>query len=144
MTNLQRDLFFGFDQLFDQINNPQQQSSYPPYNVVKKGDNYYFIEIAVAGFTKHNIDLTLEKGILTIEGGKPSGDEDLTDYIHKGISTRNFKRSFTLAETIEVVGADIIDGVLLVGLENKIPEEDKPQTINLGEFSEKAKQLLLG
>jgi len=143
MTNFQRDLFFGFDNLFDAINNPQQQQSYPPYNVIKKGDNHYFIEIAVAGFKDDDINLTLEKGVLTVEGNKGT-DSDTTEYVHKGISTRNFKRSFTLAETIKVVGADIVDGLLLIGLENEIPEEDKPQTINLGEFSKQAKKLLLG
>jgi molecular chaperone IbpA len=111
--------------------------------VVKKDDNHFLIEIAVAGFKSNEINLTLEKGILTVTGTKDHlGTVD--DYIHKGISTRDFTRSFTLAETIKVVGADIVDGVLLIGLENKIPEEDKPQTINLGEFTAKAKELLLG
>lgn len=143
MTNFQRDLFFGFDDLFESLNKPQQQQSYPPYNVVKKDDNHYLIEIAVAGFKSEDIDLTLEKGTLTVEGTKGNTD-DLTNYVHKGISNRNFKRSFTLADTINVVGADIVDGLLLIGLENEIPEEDKPQTINLGEFGKKAKELLLG
>jgi len=143
MHNINPELFFGFDNLFDAINNPQQQQSYPPYNVIKKGDNHYFIEIAVAGFKDDDINLTLEKGVLTVEGNKGT-DSDTTEYVHKGISTRNFKRSFTLAETIKVVGADIVDGLLLIGLENEIPEEDKPQTINLGEFSKQAKKLLLG
>ena len=142
MTNFQKDLFFGFDSFFDSINQPQQQS-YPPYNVIKKGDNHYFIEIAVAGFKGDDIDMTLEKGVLTVKGSKKFGYTQ-DDYIHKGISTRDFTRSFTLAETIKVVGADIVDGLLLIGLENDIPEEEKPQTINLGEFSKKAKELLLG
>jgi molecular chaperone IbpA len=111
--------------------------------VVKKDDNHFLIEIAVAGFKSNEINLTLEKGILTVTGTKDHfGTVD--DYIHKGISTRDFTRSFTLAETIKVVGADIVDGVLLIGLENTIPEEDKPQTIKLGEFTAKAKELLLG
>lgn len=143
MTNYQRDLFFGFDDLFNSLNNPKQQQSYPPYNVVKKDDNHYLIEIAVAGFKSNEINLTLEKGILTVTGTKDKLDT-VDDYIHKGISSRDFTRSFTLAETIKVVGADIVDGVLLIGLENKIPEEDKPKTINLGEFTKKAKELLLG
>jgi len=140
-----RDLFLGFDTLFDALNGPNNASnqSYPPYNVVKKDDNHYLIEIAVAGFKSDDIDMTLEKGILTVEGKKDMSDRD-EDFIHKGISNRPFKRSFTLAETIKVVGADIVDGLLLIGLENEIPEEDKPQTINLGEFSKKARQLLLG
>jgi len=143
MANFNQDLFFGFDSLFDSINQPQKQQSYPPYNVIKKGDNHYFIEIAVAGFKSEHINLTLEKGILTVEGTRPLTDE-ATDYVHKGISTRDFTRSFTLAETIKVVGADIVDGLLLIGLENEVPEAEKPQTINLGEFSKKAKELLLG
>ena len=143
MTNYQRDLFFGFDDLFNSLNNPKQQQSYPPYNVVKKDDNHYLIEIAVAGFQSDQIDLTLEKGVLTVKGTRLLTD-DITDYVHKGISTRDFTRSFTLAETIKVVGADIVDGVLLIGLENTTPEEDKPQTIKLGEFTAKAKELLLG
>ena len=143
MTNFQKDLFFGFDSLFDSIQTPQKQQSYPPYNVVKKDDNHYLIEIAVAGFQSDQIDLTLEKGVLTVKGTRLLTD-DITDYVHKGISTRDFTRAFTLAKTIKVVGADIVDGVLLIGLENEVPEEEKPQTINLGEFSNKAKELLLG
>ena len=139
-----RDIFLGFDSIFDEMYraNAVKQQPYPPYNVVKKGDDHYLIEIAVAGFSKEDIDLTLEKGVLTIEGKKK--EEDTKDYVHKGISARAFKRSFTLADTIEVVGADVVDGMLYVGLENVVPEEEKPQTINLGEFSKKAKQLLLG
>ena len=146
MTNhFPRDLFFGFDQLFETLQRAESQSNqqkYPPYNVVKKDDDHYLIEIAVAGFSKDNITLTLEKGILTVEGGKVNLD-DMKDYIHQGISNRSFKRTFTLAETIKVVGADVIDGMLLIGLQNVIPEEEKPETINLGEFSKQAKKLLL-
>jgi molecular chaperone IbpA len=145
MTTFQRDLFFGFDELFNSLNNPQQKQSYPPYNVVRKDDNHYLIEIAVAGFKSDEIDLILEKGILTVSGKHKEYENNRNDeYVHKGISTRDFSRSFTLAETIKVVGADIVNGLLLIGLENEIPEEDKPQTINLGEFGERAKELLLG
>lgn len=144
--NFPRDLFLGFDNLFDNLyqfnDNQNDRQTYPPYNVVKKDDNHYLIEVAVAGFKSEDIDLTLEKGILTVEGRKK--DEDTNEYIRKGISARSFKRNFTLADTIEVVGADVVDGLLLIGLENKVPEEDKPQTINLGEFKKSAKKLLLG
>lgn len=144
MTNFQKDLFFGFDDLFNSLNNSTSTTqAYPPYNVIKKGDNHYFIEIAVAGFKSSDIDLTLEKGTLTVKGSQ-SSFEDTNEYIHKGISSRDFTRAFTLAETIKVVGADIVDGLLLIGLENVVPENEKPQTINLGEFSKKAKELLLG
>jgi molecular chaperone IbpA len=141
-----RDIFLGFDTLFDEmhrLNTAQKQPSYPPYNVIKKDDDHYLIEIAVAGFSKDDINLTLEKGVLTIEGKKKEeSKEDI--YLHQGISARAFKRSFTLADTIEIVGADVIDGMLVVGLENVVPEEEKPKTINLGEFSKQAKKALLG
>jgi molecular chaperone IbpA len=143
--NYPRDLFLGFDSLFEEmnrLNHNGKSQTYPPYNVVKKDENHYLIEIAVAGFSKDDINLTLEKGVLTVEGKKQA--EDTNEYIHKGISARNFKRSFNLADTIEVVGADVIDGMLYIGLENVVPEEEKPKTINLGEFAERAKTLLLG
>ncbi len=144
MTNLQRELFFGFDSLFDAINNPQQRT-YPPYNVIKKDDNHFLIEIAVAGFKSSEISLTLEKGVLTVHGSRPEYENNRNDdYIHKGISARDFSHDFTLSDTIKVVGADIVDGLLMIGLENEVPEEDKPRTINLGDLSSKAKELLLG
>ena len=139
-----RELFFGFDSFFDAINNPQQQQSYPPYNVIKKDDNHYLIEIAVAGFKSKEIDMILEKGTLTVSGKRKEYDNNKNDeYIHKGISARNFSHNFTLSETIKVVGADIVDGLLMIGLENEIPEVDKPRTINLGSLSTKAKELLM-
>jgi molecular chaperone IbpA len=139
-----RDIFFGFDSIFDALEQPQTQRTqgYPPYNVVKKEENKFLIEIAVAGFKKDDITLTLEKGQLTIKGSQERPDPN--EYIHRGISARQFERKFTLADTMVVLGADIVDGLLLVGLENVIPEEDKPTTINLGELSTGAKQLLLG
>ena len=85
----------------------------------------------------------MRKVVLTITGKKASG-LDTRDYAHRGISQRAFERSFTLADTLKVVGADIVDGMLVVILENNIPEEDKPQTINLGDLPKSAKKLLLG
>jgi molecular chaperone IbpA len=141
-----RDVFLGFDSLFDTLNRMETASNkqtYPPYNVVKKDDDHYLIEIAVAGFSKDDINLTLEKGVLTIEGKKKEENKEDV-YLHQGISARAFKRSFTLADTIKIVGADVVDGLLLVGLQNVVPEEEKPKTINLGEFTKQAKKLLLG
>jgi molecular chaperone IbpA len=141
-----KDIFFGFDSIFDALENPtrttKQSQGYPPYNVIKKDDNNFLIEIAVAGFKREDISLILEKGELTIKGIQDRPDDNA--YVHRGISSRQFERKFTLADTMVVLGADIADGLLLVGLENKIPEEDKPITINLGELSKSAKQLLLG
>ena len=145
--NFPRDTFLGFDHLFNNLAqiNPETARGvgYPPYNVIKRDDGHFLIEIAVAGFKKDDIDLTLEKSVLTITG-KHKGSSDTRDYAHRGISQRAFERSFTLSETIKVVGADIVDGLLVVILENDIPEEDKPQTINLGDLPKHAKKLLLG
>jgi len=145
--NFPRDTFLGFDSIFDtlsQLNHSKSEVTYPPYNVVKKDDNHYLIEIAIAGFQKDEIDLTLEKGVLVVDGKKVEYENNRNDeYIHKGISGRTFKRSFTLADTIKVIGADIINGLLVIGLENMVPEEDKPNTINLGEFSKLAKEKLM-
>ena len=136
--NFPRDTFLGFDQLFNTLTeiNPDvaRGSGYPPYNVIKKDDGHFLIEIAVAGFSKHDIDLTLEGGVLTVTGNKKTGT-DKREYTHRGISARGFERAFTLADTIKVIGADIVDGLLIIILENNIPEEDKPQTINLGALS---------
>ena len=146
-TNFPRDTFLGFDQLFNTLQNTTFEAGrgqgYPPYNVIKRDDGHFLIEIAVAGFKKEDIDLTLEKGVLTIAGQKQSGT-DTREYAHRGISQRAFERSFTLADTLKVVGADFVDGMLVVILENNIPEEDKPQTINLGDLPKSAKRLLLG
>ena len=142
--NFPRDTFLGFDQLFNTLTeiNPDvaRGSGYPPYNVIKKDDGHFLIEIAVAGFSKHDIDLTLEGGVLAVTGNKKTGT-DKREYTHRGISARGFERAFTLADTIKVIGADIVDGLLIIILENNIPEEDKPQTINLGALS--AAQALL-
>ena len=143
--NFPRDTFLGFDQLFNTLTeiNPDvaRGSGYPPYNVIKKDDGHFLIEIAVAGFSKHDINLTLEGGVLTVTGNKKTGT-DKREYTHRGISARGFERAFTLADTIKVIGADIVDGLLIIILENNIPEEDKPQTIHLGALSPVAKSLL--
>ena len=143
--NFPRDTFLGFDQLFNTLSETPMDSArgvgYPPYNVIRKDDGHFLIEIAVAGFSKDDIDLTLEKGVLTVTGKKHSG-ADTRDYTHRGISSRGFERSFTIADTIKVIGADIVDGLLVIILENDIPEEDKPQTINLGSLNKAAKMLL--
>jgi molecular chaperone IbpA len=131
MTHFQRDLFLGFDDLFNSLNQPQQkQQSYPPYNVVKLNDNNYVIEIAVAGFDETDITIELLKGQLTVSGTAEADVADI-NYVHKGISGRDFTRVFTLAETIEVEDAVINKGVLQIGLTNRVPEVDKPRQIKI-------------
>ena len=104
--------------------------TYPPYNIKKTGENTYVIELAVAGFGKQDIELELQDGTLTIKGNVSSED---ADYIYKGIAERAFTRQFTLADTVEVKNADLINGMLKIWLERFIPEEKKPKKINIGE-----------
>lgn len=122
----------GFDSVFEDLNrtftNTKTEGNYPPHNVVKIDDTHYVIEVAVAGFAEDEIDLELKDNALTVRG-EQSKNEDEVEYLHKGISARNFVRTFPLAEHIEVRGATVKNGILAVALEQVIPEEDKPKKI---------------
>ena len=109
--------------------------TYPPYNIKKTGENTYVIEMAVAGFGKQDLELELQDGTLTIKGSVSSED---ADYIYKGIAERAFTRQFSLADTIEVKNADLINGMLKIWLERFIPDEKKPKKINIGEAEHNA------
>ena len=125
-----RPLTIGFDRYFDELNrlSSHTQTNYPPYNIVQEDVENFCIELAVAGFGKKDIEITKEKTLLTIEGKL---DEDSKDFVHKGLASRAFKRSFTLADDVEVSGADMKDGILHVKLVRVIPEEDKPVSIKI-------------
>ena len=124
--------FIGVDRLMDRmasnLSTPNDQG-YPPYNVVKLGDNNFVIELAVAGFGKDSINLTVQDSVLSIEGSQETNDDDEANYLHKGISSRKFRRTFDLADYVEVTDATVKDGVLKVTLERHIPEELKPREI---------------
>jgi len=123
----------GFDRTLQLLNNAgvtQDSTNYPPYNIVKHDAENFSIELAVAGFSKDQISITKEKAVLTIEGKSDKGEDEMV-YIHKGLASRNFKRKFTLADDIKVESSEMIDGILLVYLAREIPEEDKPQTIEI-------------
>lgn len=149
LTDIRRfDPFFvGFDRLFDRLasfdTNVSRPGNYPPYNIVKKDDYKYEIELAVAGINEDDIKIEHdpETGILTIEGSK-NGSED--NYLHKGIAERNFIRTWNLAENVEVTGADLNNGLLKVELEKIVPEAKRPKTIKIGTktVSKSDKQLL--
>lgn len=109
--------------------------TYPPYNIKKVDENKYVIELAVAGFGKQDLELELQDGTLTIKGNVSSED---ADYIYKGIAERAFTRQFTLADTVEVKNADLINGMLKIWLERFIPEEKKAKKINIGATNESA------
>jgi len=122
----------GFDNLFDQLNrtfaNSKADGNYPPHNVVKLDDTHYVIEVAVAGFSQDEIDVELKENVLTVRGEQTKKDAEV-EYLHKGISARNFVRTFPLAEHIEVRGATVKNGILAIALEQVIPEEEKAKKI---------------
>ena len=124
--------FIGVDRLMDRmasnLSTPNDQG-YPPYNVVKLDDNNFVIELAVAGFGKDSINLTVQDSVLSIEGSQETNDDNEANYLHKGISSRKFRRTFDLADYVEVTDATVKDGVLKVTLERHIPEELKPREI---------------
>lgn len=123
----------GFDRMFEEIQRLTEQQSnatYPPHNIIKLDDNNFVIELAVAGFTKGEIDVQVEKNILTIKGSKVKDlDEQPKEYIVKMIGTRDFERTFTLAEYVEVKEAAVSNGILSISLERKIPEAELPKRI---------------
>jgi molecular chaperone IbpA len=116
-----RDLTIGFDDILNRMHN-SHRNSYPPHNILKVNDHEWIIEIAVAGFSKSELEIVLEDRLLTIQSLGPPKDE-VKDYIHKGISTKKFKKSFTLANSVEVKDADLVDGLLRIRLEENIPED---------------------
>jgi molecular chaperone IbpA len=122
----------GFDNMFDEImrvTSQQTNSNYPPHNVIKTGEDTVTIEVAVAGFAEGEIDIALDKRLLTITGARKREEDGDYEYLHRGISSRDFKHTFTLAEHVEVKSASIRNGILAVHLEREVPEEAKPKAI---------------
>ena len=128
-----RNAFLGFDHLFDELDRVTNHAkdSYPPHNVVKYDDMKYDIELAVAGFSKDDIDIELKDHVLSIKGDR-ADNRDQEQYVHKGISDRKFFKSFRLSEYAEVSGADMKDGILTVSIEVVLPEKIRPQKISIG------------
>jgi molecular chaperone IbpA len=125
----------GIDRLFDRMINQidtaaASTTNYPPYNIVKTGDNTYEIQVAVAGFTQGEVSVNVNEGQLIITGEKLSTDlPEGHVYEHQGISARRFIRTFTLADYVEVTNAVSQDGILTVSLERRVPEALQPKTI---------------
>lgn len=121
----------GFDNLFDEmlrINAQQGSTNYPPYNVVQITEDEYVISLAVAGFGPENIEVTKDSNYLIIEGNPALPLEEI-NYLHKGISNRNFRREFKLADHVEIESCDLELGILSIRLKRDIPEEQKPKKI---------------
>jgi molecular chaperone IbpA len=125
----------GFDSVFDEIlRTTNQNSNYPPYNIVKHGEDKFVIELAIAGFADSEVDITVEKNQLVVKGEKQIELTDSTqtiEYVHRGISARSFIRSWTLADYVEVSGAKMENGILSIALDRIVPEEQKPKRIKI-------------
>lgn len=123
----------GLDNMFDEIlrvNAQQSNTNYPPYNIIQKNEDEYTITIAVAGFKPEELSITKEQNILVIEGKHAETIEaEETNYLHKGISERNFRREFRLAEHVVGIYSTLEYGILSIHLKREIPEEQKPMTI---------------
>lgn len=143
MTQLQRfdtqalsRALIGFDRIFDDMERRfanQISSNYPPFNIAKVGENLYDITIAVTGFEKHEVAVTVEANELTVRGERKTEDQPEPEYLHRGLALRDFERTFTLAEHMKVRKAEIKNGILLIQIEREIPEEMKPRVIDIVE-----------
>ena len=136
MTGIQtlfpRSSFVGFDHLFNELEYTAKHSKdhYPPHNIIKTSESDYLIELAVAGFSEDELTVEVKDRTLTVTGEHVSRGRD---FIHRGISTKKFKRNFRLSEHVNVHGADIQDGILAIELKYVIPEEMRPRKINIGQ-----------
>lgn len=139
MTGLQtlfpRSSFVGFDHLFNELEFTAKhaQDHYPPHNIIKTSNQDYLIEMAVAGFSKDELSVEVKDRTLTVMGEHVSRGRE---FIHRGISTKKFKRTFRLSEHVKVHGADIQDGILAIELKYVIPEEMRPRKIIIGQNEE--------
>ena len=124
----------GFDNMFDdlmRVSTQQSTSNYPPYNIVQINEDEYMISLAVAGFGLDNLSVTKDKKFLIIEGKEyhPESESIVPNYLHKGISNRDFRREFQLADHVEISNAHLELGILSVHLRREVPEDAKPKTI---------------
>ena len=124
----------GFDNMFDElmrVSAQQSSTNYPPYNIVQINEDEYMISLAVAGFGLDNLSVTKDKKFLIIEGKEyqPDSEKIVPNYLHKGISNRNFRREFQLADHVEITNAHLELGILNVHLRREVPEEAKPKAI---------------
>ena len=138
--NIPRSWTVGFDHFFDRIESSQNNQTYPPHNVIRHSDNDFEIEIAVAGFKEEDLQVTLEKSQLKIEGND-SASKDV-EYLHKGIGTRKFVKTFDLAEHVQVREVRMANGILSILLERELPEELQPRSFAINSTWPKGKELL--
>jgi molecular chaperone IbpA len=143
MTQLQRfdtqalnRALVGFDRIFDDMERrfaSQVTNNYPPYNICRLQENLYQIEIAVTGFEKNEITVTVEQDKLNIAGQRNKDEDTTAEFLHRGLALRDFERTFTLAEHMKIISAEIKNGVLSIRIEREIPESAKPRIIDVVE-----------
>ena len=139
--NQLRPVTIGFDNVFDHFERMFEDDfrglsvpNFPPYNIVKTGKNTYDVELALAGYSKKDIDVSLEDGVLTIKSVKSEEEKEVEDnngVLHQGIAKRFFSKAFTIADDVEVKGAELKDGLLKVSMERVVPEHKKARTIDI-------------
>ena len=138
--NSLRPFSIGFDDMFDQFESMlgngslSMQSNYPPYNIRKTGKDAYSIEVALAGFNRKDVEVEFEDNLLTVRTKQINKSEDKNEdgeIIHKGISQRQFARSFTIADDVKVNGAELKDGLLTIACEKIVPEYKKKKLIEI-------------
>jgi molecular chaperone IbpA len=138
--NQLRPVTVGFDNAFDHFERMfdtdflSTMPSFPHYNIVKTADNQYNVEIALAGYSKKDIEIELKEGVLTVKSVKSKEEKEVEDnngVLHQGIAKRYFSKAFTIADDVEVKGAELKDGLLKISMERIIPEHRKAKTINI-------------
>ena len=137
LFNKLRPVSVGFDSVFDHFESlfnesPSLHTNYPPYDILKTDEHSYVIELAVAGFSKKDISVTVENGVLTVESDREGSTESSgQEIIHRGISKRYFKKSFSISDDVEIRGAELKDGLLRISMEKIIPESRKRKEISI-------------
>tara|TARA_B100000519_G_C14130198_1_gene384823 strand:+ start:368 stop:805 length:438 start_codon:yes stop_codon:yes gene_type:complete len=137
LFNKLRPVSVGFDSVFDHFESmfnesPSLHTNYPPYDILKTDEHSYVIELAVAGFSKKDIAVTVENGVLTVESDREGNSESSgEEIIHRGISKRYFKKSFSISDDVEIRGAELKDGLLRISMEKIIPESRKRKEISI-------------
>ena len=137
LFNKLRPVSVGFDSVFDHFESmfnesPSLHTNYPPYDILKTDEHSYVIELAVAGFSKKDIAVTVENGVLTVESDREGNTANSgQEIIHRGISKRYFKKSFSISDDVEIRGAELKDGLLRISMEKIIPESRKRKEISI-------------
>ena len=125
----------GFDRLFESVEKmldaEVQPTKFPPHNIIRQDEYHFVIEMAVAGYSDKEIDVTLKHSTLTVQGLKDSNSDEKTQYVYRGIANRSFIKTFQLADSVEVRDAKLVNGLLRISLENVVPESRKARKIPL-------------